>query len=298
MANYKPLYIGYNIKYDFYAFATDAKYFMGQCENNLYSLENWSIRKLKPYYSCVLTNYGVFFEKPLLNEKSLQEKHAIVVCSGGLDSTVAAKWALDHYKKITLVHFLYNCRAQEKEQKAIGQLAQKWKCDVQFIPVNLWKDIAKGSRLTDLNAEFAKGDEGVELAKEWVYARNLVFLSMATAYCESINYDDIVLGNNLEEENAYSDNCQEFIKKFNELLPNATNLNKQIKIVEPVGNLMKHEIVKLGLKINAPLDLTWSCYEQGEKPCNTCGPDTMKRIAFEMNGYALSEDHLSWKKIN
>jgi len=102
-------------------------------------------------------------------------------------------------------------------------------------------------------------------------------------YAEKNNFDVIMLGNNLEEENSYSDNCQEFIRKFGELIPNSVNLNKKIEIAEPVGNLMKHEIVKLGLEINAPLHLSWSCYEGKEVRCGTCGPCNLRKKAFAMN---------------
>src|SRR5690606_35279475 len=144
-----------------------------------------------------------------------------------------------------------------------------------------------GSRLTNTLDELVTADEGAagaEYAHEWVPARNLVMLSLATAVAESAGFPYIVLGNNLEEAGAYPDNEMQFINKLNEVLPYATNLHHYVEILMPVGNLMKHEIVRTGLELDAPMDLTWSCYEGGTVHCGTCGPWFMRKKAFEMNG--------------
>jgi 7-cyano-7-deazaguanine synthase len=99
----------------------------------------------------------------------------------------------------------------------------------------------------------------------------------------------------MEEAGAFSDNDPEFIRKFNELLPNAVAEGKSIYVAEPVGNYVKHEIVKLGLELGAPIEHSWSCYENYDQPCNNCGPCNLKRKAFEMNGYELSEDQKQWR---
>jgi hypothetical protein len=82
---------------------------------------------------------------------------------------------------------------------------------------------------------------------------------------------------------AYADNELIFQKKFNEILPNALNLQNKVEVLNPISNLMKREIVKLGLDIKAPLHLTWSCYEDGDVHCGMCGPCLMRRVGFKMN---------------
>lgn len=111
----------------------------------------------------------------------------------------------------------------------------------------------------------------------------MIFLSIAAGYAEAKGIDYIVLGGNLEEAGAYADNELIFQKKFNDILPNSLNLQKRVEVLTPVADLMKHEIVKLGLEINAPLHLTWSCYENGEKHCGKCGPCFMRKVGFKMN---------------
>lgn len=207
---------------------------------------------------------------------------ALAVCSGGLDSVVSACKAMADGYEVDLIHFLYGCRAEEREVSAIKDIAKKLGVTLKLFPLPIYD---KGdSPLFDKDSPVAGGEEGAEFAHEWVPARNLVLLSIATAYAEANGYDVLVLGNNLEEAGAYPDNEPEFINKFNDLLPFAVGDGKRLEVIMPVGNLMKHEIVKLGHELQAPMELTWSCYKHGEKHCGTCGPCFMRRTAFEING--------------
>lgn len=195
---------------------------------------------------------------------------------------MAAKYAQNQLDMdITLIHFRYGSRAEGPEVAAIQKIAAELGVKLVLFPLPIYDK--KDSPLLDPDSTVAGGEEGAEFAHEWVPARNLVMLSVATAYAEANGFDHIVLGNNLEEAGAYPDNEPEFINKFNDLLPFAVGDGKQVKVIMPVGNLMKHEIVKLGLDIGAPLHLTWSCYRAGEKHCGTCGPCYMRRKAFEIN---------------
>ena len=157
----------------------------------------------------------------------------------------------------------------------------------------------KDSPLLRSDSNIAGGEAGAEFAHEWVPARNLVMLAMATAFAEARGIGYIVLGNNLEEAGAYPDNEPEFINRFNDLLPFAVGDGKRVKVVMPVGNYMKHEIVAIGHEVGAPLHLTWSCYRAGPIHCGTCGPCYMRRTAFEINKlpeviqYANSQESLA-----
>jgi 7-cyano-7-deazaguanine synthase len=128
------------------------------------------------------------------------------------------------------------------------------------------------------------GEAGAEYAHDWVSARNLVMLSLMTAWAETNKFGYIALGNNLEEAGAYPDNEEEFGNRFNAILPFATQNGVKIELLQPLSTYMKHEIVKLGLELGVPYHLTWSCYGDGRKPCNECGPCYMRRVAFERNG--------------
>ena len=207
----------------------------------------------------------------------------MICASSGLDSTVSAAWAKKEGYDITLLHFQYKCRAQEKEEEHIRLISDYFGAELVTIKSDFFKDVLGGSSLYD-GSEITKEDEkGAELAIEWVPARNLIFLSIAAGYAEAKGIDYIVLGGNLEESGAFADNELIFQKKFNDILPNSLNLQHRVQVLTPVADLMKHDIVKLGIEVNAPLHLTWSCYENGKLHCGKCGPCFMRKTAFRMN---------------
>lgn len=219
---------------------------------------------------------------PTLHESFPDKRRALVVCSGGMDSVVAAKWAQHYGYDVELLHFRYGSRAEGPEFGAIVDIATSLGVNYNVVPMNIYDPT--DSPLLRSDSKIAGGEAGAEFAHEWVPARNLVMLAIATAYAEAKGFETIVLGNNLEEAGAYPDNEPEFINRFNDLLPFAVGDGKKVRIIMPVGNMMKHEIVKLGHELGAPLHLTWSCYRAGEHHCGTCGPCYMRRTAFKING--------------
>jgi 7-cyano-7-deazaguanine synthase len=272
-ANYRPIWY---VTTDFGVFLASARH---------YFPENLTPRMLEPYsavsFHCCGKSGVTVTSLPLRTDKP--KKKALVVCSGGLDSVVAAtyvKRVLEY--NVTLVHFRYGSRAEEPEVAAIWKVAKELGVGVWIRTIDAYEP--SDSPLLQADSKIAGGEEGAEFAHEWVPARNLLMLAHATAMAEAKGFDTIVLGNNLEEAGAYPDNEPEFIHRFNDLLPFAVGDGKRVKVIMPVGNLMKHEIVKLGHKIDAPLDKTWSCYRAGERHCGTCGPCYMRRTAFEING--------------
>jgi 7-cyano-7-deazaguanine synthase len=242
---------------------------------------------IKPYSwgSVWISRYGVqhLHGGTLYPEKSRKQK-VLVVISGGLDSTVAAADLKNRGYDVTLLHFDYGCRATTPERRAVEAVALRLNVPLDVVTTSVFTDIIKGSRLTNTKAEFADGEAGAEYAHEWVPARNTILLSIALGIAESRGFDAIALGANLEEAGAYPDNEPEFLRQFNKLIPFAVGDGKRIEILTPVGNLMKHEIVKLGLEIKAPMELTWSCYNADDKHCGHCGPCFMRKVAFEING--------------
>lgn len=207
---------------------------------------------------------------------------ALSVCSGGMDSVVATVAMLAAGFDVHMLHFQYGSRAEGPEHAAIMAIASHLGVPLHVIPMGIYDP--KDSPLLQKDSTIAGGEAGAEFAHEWVPARNLVMLSLATAYAEANGFETIVLGNNLEEAGAYPDNEPEFINRFNDLLPFAVGDGKRLNVVMPVGNLMKHEIVALGEQLGAPMGLTWSCYRSGPAHCGTCGPCFMRRTAYTING--------------
>ena len=282
--NYKPLFLQYDRNLDVIFFASMKEYFG---ESKLY--DNTKILQIPSYTLAEINLNGHITYYDL---KIPQSKKVLVICSGGLDSTIVANHYLVQGYDVDLLHFKYKCRAEEKEEKAILDIRQYFnkiypeqKTEIITINTDIFETIGH-SRLIGNDQEIVttkNGVAGAELAHEWVPARNLIMYSIATGIAEANKYSIIALGNNLEESGAYPDNEAIFTQKFSEILPYATNLNNHVDVEMPVGNLMKHEIVKLGILESAPLHLTWSCYDNKEKHCGICGPCMMRRTAFEMN---------------
>ena len=278
-ANYRPIWY---IRTEFGIFFGSSADYFDDC---------YAPQMLQPYTAAEFNVHGIVEEMPLYAKHETNTK-AVVVCSGGLDSVVAAVYAQKLMgMDIHLLHFQYGSRAEGPEVKAVQAVAKALGAELTLFPLPVYR---KGdSPLLDPDSAIAGGEAGAEFAHEWVPARNLVLLSVATAFAEARGCETIVLGNNLEEAGAYPDNEPEFIAKFNAMLPFAVGAGKRMRVVMPVGNMMKHEIVQMGLQLGAPLDLTWSCYRAGEHHCGTCGPCYMRRTAFEING---AEEVITYKK--
>jgi hypothetical protein len=159
-----------------------------------------------PPYSAVhikATKQGITIRNWSIKPKN--NRKALVVCSGGLDSTVVATKAIRDGYDVALLHFLYGCRAEEKEKAAIMAIANRLGCRYEFVSTSVFTETIGGSPLTNTaTTKFADGISGSEFAHEWVPARNLIMLSVATGIAESHGFDTIMLGNNLEESGCLS----------------------------------------------------------------------------------------------
>ena len=235
-----------------------------------------------PYTCTLFRSSGTIESKDLYSKVLNKSNTALVVCSGGMDSVVAATFAQKRMgMDLHLIHFQYGSRAEGPEVEAVKNVAKYLDAELTLFPLDIYDK--SDSPLLDPDSKVAGGEEGAEFAHEWVPARNIVMLSVATAFAEARGYNTIILGNNLEEAGAYPDNEPEFIHRFNDILPFAVGDGKKMEVLMPVGNLMKHEIVKLGEEIKAPMHLTWSCYRAGQHHCGKCGPCFMRQTAYTIN---------------
>lgn len=207
----------------------------------------------------------------------------LVIASSGLDSTTAAYMLRDAGERVGLLHFAYGCNAGSAEHERIMLIAKHLGAPLAIMPID-YSHIGLGSPLFQHNALIANGADGAEYAHEWVPARNLLMIANAVAYAEANGYGAIALGNNLEEAGAYPDNEEEFTNLLNDALDYAVHSGGEVRLISPVGRMMKHEIVKEGLRLGVPYGLTWSCYRDGTVHCGACGPCFMRREAFRRNG--------------
>jgi len=210
---------------------------------------------------------------------------AVVLLSAGLDSVVSFKLAYDAYDNIKCLTFDYGQKARSKEIEFASKICATYQVSHQIIELP-WYVGFEGA-LTD-NKELPKLSketlEDYAIAREtakavWVPARNAVFISIATAFCENYRYGKIVVGFDKEEARTFPDNSADFVASFNHVLQYAALA--RIEIVAPLIEYDKTEIAALGLRIGAPLEWSWSCYAAEDVPCGVCESCLRRLRAFQ-----------------
>ena len=211
------------------------------------------------------------------------------VCSGGIDSTVAATIASREGYELYVLHVSYGQRAELREREAVKRIsAYLGAADLKFTTIDMIKELG-GSALTDYRKVVPAGEE-VKLDKNetpptWVPCRNLVLLSLASAYAEVISADSIFVGFNAEEAKSYPDNSKEFVERYNVVLEKAVaSFSTPPEVRAPLVDLLKPEIIKKGIEVGAPLKFTYSCYLGGEKHCGLCESCQHRRRGFRNAG--------------
>jgi len=213
----------------------------------------------------------------------------VCVCSGGIDSTVAATIASREGYELYVLHVSYGQRAELREREAVKRIsAYLGAADLKFTTIDMIKEL-RGSALTDYGKVVPAGEE-VKLDKNetpptWVPCRNLVLLSLASAYAEVISADSIFVGFNAEEAKSYPDNSKEFVERYNVVLEKAVaSFSTPPEVRAPLVDLLKPEIIKKGIEVGAPLKFTYSCYLGGEKHCGLCESCQHRRRGFRDAG--------------
>ena len=221
---------------------------------------------------------------------------ALVLNSGGVDSTTCVGIAVDKYgKENVITASLYYGQKHDKELECARKVAKYY--GVKHIEEdisNIMKyasnvcSLVKGGKdiqHTSYEEQVKANDKG--RVDTYVPFRNGLLLSIATAYADSLFPDEeveIFYGAHADDAtgSAYADCSPEFADAMNKAIQLGT-YNK-VSINRPLINMNKAEVVKKGLELRVPYELTWSCYEGKEKQCGKCGTCIDRKKAFEING--------------
>ena len=217
---------------------------------------------------------------------------AMVLCSGGVDSTTCLGMAVDKYGSENVIALsIYYGQRHTKEIESAIKVTKHY--GVEHISLDLEKifQYSDCSLLShsdkDIPEEsYAKQIEKTDGAPVSTYVpfRNGLFLSSAASIALSKGCEVIYYGAHSDDAagSAYPDCSSDFNNAINEAI--YLGSGKQIKIVAPFINATKDQVVKKGLELNVPYKYTWSCYEGSEKPCGKCGTCIDRARAFELNG--------------
>lgn len=188
----------------------------------------------------------------------------IILLSGGLDSLVSL--GLGGYSIELALTFDYGQKSAKYEIDASKKICDFYNIKHKVIELDWLKNITHTAIVADVDLP-DKIDEN-SAKNVWVPNRNGLFLNIAGSFADGEDYDYILIGANKEEAGTFSDNTQTFVDRVNAEFEYSTN--KRPKVVAPLINYDKNDIVKLALKNNIPLNLVKSCYAGGEKHCGKC----------------------------
>jgi len=224
---------------------------------------------------------------------------AVVLLSGGLDSSTTLGMADEEHGELHALTFLYG-QKHDKEIKSAKKLADHYSVkEHKFLDIPL-SDIVKSSLLRDGDdiPDYEEEEIGEKIPSTYVPARNIIFLSYALSYAESIEADSIYIGATARDYSGYPDCRPEFFDAFEKIAEKGTKRGVEgdpISIEYPLIDMTKGEIVKKANEIDVPLHLTWSCYRGEEKACGKCDSCKLRLKGFKEAGL---EDPIPYKYSN
>ena len=237
---------------------------------------------------------------------SNRKELVVIAVSGGMDSCVAAAIANEKYL-IAFVHINYGQRTEKRELKAFNDIADYFGVNKRLIVDYSHLSNIGGSSLTDKNISVSKADPekigagldnkrnlpaGRQVPTSYVPFRNANILSACVSWAEVLNAKAVFIGAVHEDSSGYPDCRPEFFSAFEKMIDLGTKPETKIKIETPIIHLSKSEIIKKGIELNAPLHLTWSCYQNEDAACGICDSCALRLRGFQIAGV---EDPIPYK---
>jgi 7-cyano-7-deazaguanine synthase len=213
------------------------------------------------------------------------EELAIVLVSGGMDSCVTAAMSEVECEDLAFLHVSYGQRTEARERKAFNDIADHYGIENRLdVSIEYLAKIG-GSSLTDEKIAVTEADlESKEIPTSYVPFRNANMLSIATSWAEVIGAAAIYIGAVAEDSSGYPDCRHEFYQAFQKTIDSGTKPQTHIEIRTPIIHLSKADIVKKGVELKAPLELTWSCYRNEDIACGRCDSCALRLRGFERAG--------------
>jgi len=219
-------------------------------------------------------------------------KKAVCILSGGMDSTLASYMARNDGYEIIAVHFNYGQRTQKRELKAFRDICKDLKIQKKYeIDIPFFTQIG-ASALTDNSIDVPTSGLKSGVPITYVPFRNGIFLSIATAIAEKEEAFALYIGIVQEDNSGYPDCTNSFIKKMSSAINQGTKKSTKLEIRTPLVKLMKKDIVEKALKLNVPLEHTWSCYKEEQEACGICDSCRLRLNGFKQ---ANEIDPISYK---
>jgi len=202
----------------------------------------------------------------------VSSQSAVVLLSGGLDSTVALAWAVREYDVRRAIFVGYGHKAFKMEATVVTSIAWHYRVELTDVRLPFYSEVCKSyaglnrDRACDVSKEGSRGLD--ELRRVWAPNRNMMFVSIAAAFAEGLGCEAVIAGFNAEEAEQFPDNSAEFVARVNRTLELSTL--SSVRLVCPLIKLRKTEILRMGVELEVPLEHVYSCYEGAEMMCGEC----------------------------
>jgi 7-cyano-7-deazaguanine synthase len=218
---------------------------------------------------------------------------AVVLVSGGLDSCLTAAIAIQACEPAFL-HLNYGQKTEKREKRAFKKIADYYQVNKRLeVDMRYFAEIG-GSSLTDEKIPVDVANlENDDIPKSYVPFRNANILAIATSWSEVIGAGKIYIGAVEEDSSGYPDCRQSFFDAFNQVISTGTKPETDIRIITPLIHLSKKQIIEKANEVNAPVHLTWSCYQNNEKACGVCDSCALRLRGFQQAGI---EDPIQYDK--
>jgi len=218
-------------------------------------------------------------------ESAAKSSLAVCLVSGGMDSCVTAAMAQTENDQLAFLHVSYGQRTEHRERRAFEQLADHFAVAFRLAVSIEYLTQIGGSSLTDLAIPVSRGmTNSPGIPTSYVPFRNAHLLSVATSWAEVIGARRIYIGAVAEDSSGYPDCRPEFYESFQKVIEIGTKPETHIEIRTPVILLRKAAIISKGAELGAPLELTWSCYQESERACGACDSCVLRLRAFREAG--------------
>ena len=219
------------------------------------------------------------------SEKGAPKKLAVVLASGGLDSAVCLAEAVQEFH-VALLHVNYGQRTESRELRAFHELGDHYRITRRLVAdISYLKEIG-GSSLVDEAMEVETGlptGDG-EVPSTYVPFRNAHILCVGVSWAEVIGAEALFIGAVEEDGSGYPDCREEFYRLFGAAVTSGTKPDTKIAIRTPLIELDKAAIVRRGIDLGVPLQLTWSCYTESGEACGVCESCLLRLRGFANAG--------------
>jgi len=202
-------------------------------------------------------------------------KKALVLISGGLDSTVCLYWAKNNFDNVQAITFNYFHRLN-REKVASRKIANLAKTKLIEVSVPFIKEF---SNYYDLQTKSAS-----QSLQSYIPLRNLIFYSIAGYFAQINRIISLVGGHNAIDENIFKDATESYFRKLNKLIIQGLLNPMDCKIILPLKNKSKIDIIQLARELDVPIEFTWSCHQEGKFQCKRCYACKQRLDGFKILG--------------